>query len=128
MIPGVDEGRILVIVQLGGGNDGLNTVVPVGHDDYYRVRPTIGIAKQNTLDLGKGRDVALHPALEGIKSLYDNFPGFKQNETRIAVYGNSTSRAVEERGLVINIKAPEPETPSMTMALEKYLQVSNKPK
>lgn len=64
----------------------------------------------------------------GIKSLYDNFPGFKQNETRIAVYGNSTSRAVEERGLVINIKAPEPETPSMTMALEKYLQVSNKPK
>ena len=71
-IPGVDEGRILVIVQLGGGNDGLNTVVPVGHDDYYRVRPTIGIAKQNTLDLDRGRDVALHPAMEGIKSLYDD--------------------------------------------------------
>ncbi|MCB0568619.1 MAG: uroporphyrinogen-III synthase [Phaeodactylibacter sp.] len=62
----------------------------------------------------------------GIKSLYDNFPDFKQNETRIAVFGNSTSKAVEERGLTINIKAPAPEAPSMTMALEKYLQLSNK--
>lgn len=62
----------------------------------------------------------------GIKSLYENFPDFKQNETRIAVYGNSTSRAVEERGLVINIRAPQPETPSMTMALEKYISESNK--
>lgn len=62
----------------------------------------------------------------GITSLYENFPDFKQNETRIAVFGNSTSQAVIERGLDINIKAPSPETPSMTMALEKYLQVSNK--
>jgi uroporphyrinogen-III synthase len=62
----------------------------------------------------------------GIKSLYENFPDFKQNETRLAVFGNSTSRAVEERGLTINILAPAPETPSMTMALEKYLQISNK--
>ncbi len=62
----------------------------------------------------------------GIKSLYENFPKFKQNETRIAVFGNSTSRAVEERGLTINILAPTPETPSMTMALEKYIQEANK--
>lgn len=62
----------------------------------------------------------------GIKSLYENFPDFKQNDTRMAVFGNSTSRAVEERGLIINIKAPAPEAPSMTMALERYLQKSNK--
>ncbi len=62
----------------------------------------------------------------GIKSLYENFPGFKQKDTRMAVFGNSTSRAVEERGLTINIKAPAPEAPSMTMALERYLQKSNK--
>ncbi len=61
----------------------------------------------------------------GIKSLYENFPDFKQNETRIAVFGNSTSRAVEDRGLTINIKAPAPNAPSMTMALEQYLQRSN---
>lgn len=62
----------------------------------------------------------------GIQSLYENFPDFKQNETRIAVFGNSTGKAVEERGLTINIRAPAPEAPSMTMALEKYLQLSNK--
>ena len=61
----------------------------------------------------------------GIKSLYENFPDFKQNETRLAIFGNSTSRAVEDHGLTINIKAPAPETPSMTMALERYLQKSN---
>lgn len=62
----------------------------------------------------------------GITSLYENFPDFKQNETRIAVFGNKTSKAVTDRGLTINIKAPSPEAPSMTMALEKYLRVSNK--
>ncbi len=61
-----------------------------------------------------------------IKSLYDNFPDFKQNETRIAVFGNSTDRAVEDRGLTVNIKAPIPEVPSMQMALERYLQLSNR--
>ena len=61
----------------------------------------------------------------GIKSLYDNFPDFKQNQTRIAVFGNSTHKAVEDRGLKINIKAPAPQTPSMTMALEHYLKNSN---
>jgi len=62
----------------------------------------------------------------GIASLYDNFPDFKQNETRLAIFGNSTSRAVEEKGLTINIKAPTSETPSMSMALDKYMQKSNK--
>jgi uroporphyrinogen-III synthase len=62
----------------------------------------------------------------GIQSLYENFPDFKQNDTRIAVFGNSTRDAVIERGLFINIQAPTPEVPSMTMALEQYLQRSNK--
>lgn len=62
----------------------------------------------------------------GIKSLYDNFPDFKQNKTRLAIYGAQTSKAVEEKGLTINIQAPSPETPSMSMALTKYLENSNK--
>lgn len=62
----------------------------------------------------------------GITSLYDNFPDFTQDETRIAVFGNTTTKAVEDRGLTANIKAPTKEAPSMTMALEQYLQVSNK--
>lgn len=61
----------------------------------------------------------------GIESLYENFPDFEQRDTRIAVYGNSTSQAVEERGLTINIHAPSPEVPSMSMALDRYLQRAN---
>lgn len=61
----------------------------------------------------------------GIKSLFDNFPDFEQNETRFAVFGDSTMKATEEAGLFCNIKAPEPEVPSMTMALENYLKLSN---
>lgn len=62
----------------------------------------------------------------GIKSLYENFPDFEQNETRIAVFGKSTQNAVTEKGLTINIKAPSKDCPSMTMALKNYLQQSNK--
>lgn len=61
----------------------------------------------------------------GIQSLYENFPEFKQNKTRIAVFGNSTSNAVLERGLTINIKAPSDEAPSMAMALENYIKETN---
>lgn len=61
----------------------------------------------------------------GIKSLFDNFPDFEQNETRFAVFGDSTMKATEEAGLFCNIKAPEPDVPSMTMALENYLKLSN---
>lgn len=62
----------------------------------------------------------------GIQSLYDNFPKFEQNYTRLAIYGKSTSKAVIGKGLDINIAAPSPESPSMTMALENYLKKSNK--
>jgi uroporphyrinogen-III synthase len=61
----------------------------------------------------------------GIESLYENFPEFKQNDTRIAVFGNITEKAVEERGLTVNIKAPAPGVPSMTTALEQYIQKAN---
>jgi uroporphyrinogen-III synthase len=62
----------------------------------------------------------------GIKSLFENFPDFKQNETRLATFGKSTEAAALEQGLIVNIMAPAPETPSMTMALEYYLAKSNK--
>ena len=63
-----------------------------------------------------------------IDSLFENFPGYEQKDTRIAVFGNSTAKAVDDRNLIVNIKAPAPESPSMSMALENYLQKSNKKK
>ena len=71
-IPGVPEDRVLVILQLSGGNDGLNTVVPHGFDEYFRARPQIGVRGQDTLTLGRGNQaIGLHPRLEGVKELYD---------------------------------------------------------
>jgi uroporphyrinogen-III synthase len=71
-------------------------------------------------------DVLVFFSPSGIDSLFHNFPDFKQNETRIAVFGNTTINAVENKGLRVDIAAPTPETPSMTMALEKYIKVANK--
>lgn len=62
----------------------------------------------------------------GIQSLLENFPKFKQNETRLAVYGKLTTKAVEDQGLIANIIAPAPESPSMSMAITNYLNKSNK--
>jgi uroporphyrinogen-III synthase len=58
----------------------------------------------------------------GIKSLYNNFPQFKQNDTRIAVFGKATAKAALDSGLRIDVEAPKPNLPSMTMAIEKYLK------
>jgi len=66
-------------------------------------------------------DILVFFSPSGIESLFKNFPDFKQNDTRIAVYGNTTENAAKEAGLRIDVKAPTPETPSMTMALEKYI-------
>ena len=59
----------LVIIQLSGGNDGLNTVIPFRNDHYYKNRPNIGISKQTIIKLTD--DVGLNPSLLPLKRLYD---------------------------------------------------------
>lgn len=61
-----------------------------------------------------------------IQSLYKNFPDFQQKETRIAAFGASTHKAVLESNLILDIPAPTPNAPSMTMAIEQYLKIANK--
>jgi len=62
--------KILVVIQLSGGNDGLNTVVPFGIDSYYSFRPTLGIQEKNVLKINQVQ--GLHPAMKGLKELYDD--------------------------------------------------------
>jgi uroporphyrinogen-III synthase len=64
----------------------------------------------------------------GVKSLFDNLPKYKQNGTVIGAFGNNTSKAVEDAGLKLDIKAPQPQTPSMAAALEQYLSSNQKKK
>ncbi|MEQ9006383.1 MAG: uroporphyrinogen-III synthase [Ekhidna sp.] len=61
----------------------------------------------------------------GIESLLPNFPDFKQNHTRIAAVGPTTSKAGKDAGLVLDIQAPLPNAPSMTGALEVYIKEAN---
>jgi len=67
-------------------------------------------------------DILVFFSPSGIESLFKNFPDFEQNNTRIAVYGNTTVKAADEAKLRIDIKAPTEDTPSMTMAIEKYIK------
>ena len=62
--------KVVVILQLSGGNDGLNTVIPIRNDIYYKARPKLGIEKEKALSLTD--EVGLHPALGGFKELYDD--------------------------------------------------------
>jgi uncharacterized protein (DUF1501 family) len=65
----VSPGNALVIIQLAGGNDGLNTVIPAENDVYFAKRPDIAIKKTDALALKNG--MYLHPSMTAIKSLYD---------------------------------------------------------
>ncbi len=62
-------GKILVVVQLSGGNDGLNTIVPFRNDLYYQNRPTLALGKQEILTVSD--DLAFHKSMNGLKELYE---------------------------------------------------------
>lgn len=66
--PDRSAGKILVVIQLSGGNDGLNCVVPVRNDIYYRLRPGIALKKEKTISLTE--DAGLHPNLRALADLF----------------------------------------------------------
>ncbi len=77
---GEENDRVLVIIQLEGGNDGLNTVIPVDDDIYYNSRPGLALQKSTTLPIAGEPLLALHPALAGLQQLF--------NDERLAIISN----------------------------------------
>lgn len=63
------SGRVLVVIQLSGGNDGLNTVIPIRDPEYKKRRPKLAIASEDAISIPQ--DLALHPALKGVAELLD---------------------------------------------------------
>src|SRR4051812_8785002 len=70
LAPASVDDRVLIILQLSGGNDGLNTVVPFRNDRYYQLRPSIGIKRESVLQLTD--DLGFNPALSSFRELYDH--------------------------------------------------------
>jgi uroporphyrinogen-III synthase len=75
---------------------------------------------------GKTYDIICFFTPSGVKSLLDSFPQFVQNGTRLGAFGNNTSKAIEQAGLTLDIKAPQPQAQSMAAALEQYLAALKK--
>ncbi len=67
-------------------------------------------------------DILVFFSPAGLASLFQNFPDFNQNSTKIATFGPATAKSVETHGLRLDIKAPVPNAPSMTAALEQYIK------
>ena len=67
-------------------------------------------------------DVILFYSPNSVQILFDNIPGYQQNGTMIGAFGPTTSKAIEDAGLTLNIKAPAPNAPSMIAALEMFLE------
>lgn len=65
-----DNDRVLILIQLGGGNDGLNTVVPFENDIYYQKRPTIAITKEESIQLSD--EIGIHPAMASLQPMWGN--------------------------------------------------------
>jgi uncharacterized protein (DUF1501 family) len=72
MLKGTD-GKILVVIEMAGGNDGLNTVIPYAAAEYSKARPNIGVAKDQVLQIGAsgGQNLGLHPRLKGLHELFE---------------------------------------------------------
>lgn len=81
----------------------------------------------NLSDLGQmNYDMLVFYSPNEIKSLFDNYPSFEQGEIKVAAFGPTTSKAVKDGGLRLDIQAPTPSCPSMTQALEEFIKKHNK--
>jgi uroporphyrinogen-III synthase len=101
--------------------------------DKYKIKYKIGnLYKTISADLSDLADVyydiLVFYSPSGPKSLLENFPDFVQNNTLIATFGPTTAAAVKKLGLRLDIDAPNPESPSMTMALDSYIRECRKGK
>ena len=99
------------------------------HDNGYDFKPAVlfHTVCSDLSDLAEVfYDVIAFFSPSSIHSLFINFPDFQQNDTRIAAFGVSTHKAAVEHNLILDIPAPTPQAPSMTMAIEQYIRQANK--
>jgi len=93
----------------------------------YKIATLYRTVNTDLSDLAKlNYDILVFYSPSGIRSLKSNFPDFEQKEIKIASFGTHTAKAVEEAGLRLDISAPNTAAPSMTMALDQFINEFNK--
>lgn len=111
------------ILPISGTGEDKYSPVLNQHNINFSVAKIFNTVVSDLSDLADvNYDMLVFFSPSGIESLFENFPDFKQNKTRIAVWGTTTAQAVEKAGLRIDVQAPMPECPSMAMAIEQYIK------
>jgi len=143
MAPPIDTDHVLVIVQLNGGNDGLNTVIPISnYSNYYNARTNVAIPQNNILSLNGHANAGLHPSMTGMRTLYNegklnivqavgypspNFSHFRA--TDIWMSGSSSNEVVNSgwAGRYLNTEYPNFPTgyPNQTMPDPLAIQIGS---
>jgi uroporphyrinogen-III synthase len=114
--------KFLITMSDSSSADSLTSLFDAAHLEY-----TTGVfvksVSQDIKDLDlTGYDMIVFYNPADVKSLYENFPDFKQGNIKMVSYGRSIVKAMEESGLEIAVKAPSPEAPSVARAIELYLE------
>ena len=114
--------KFLVTKSAGANVDGLTSLLDKAGIDYTEAELVKSVTQDlHDLDLTTYDIIALYNPAD-VKSLQENFPGFKQGKIKFAGWGKSIVPAMEEAGLNIDIQGPTPEAPSVARAIELYLQ------
>lgn len=136
------KGRFVDLMELVAKHKDERYLVPLSEQhkkeipellEKHKVRHKIGVLYQTvSSDLSDlsmiNYDVLVFFSPSGIRSLLSNFPDFEQQDIKIASFGTSTAQAVKDAGLRLDLQAPMPNAPSMTMALDQFIQEHNKSK
>jgi len=122
MLPPVDTDKVFVIVQLSGGNDGLNTVIPIStYSNYYNARTNIAIPQNKILALNQYNEAGLHPSMNGMQALYNegklaimqavgypspNFSHFRATDIWMSASDSNTTLNTGWGGRYLNVEYP----------------------
>ena len=117
------KGERFLVTQSDSGNSTTLTGLMEAQGIDFKTAVFIKSVPQDLKDMSlEDYDMIVFYNPYDVKSLYENFPGFKQGDIKFVSYGKSIVKAMEEAGLVIDVKAPNAEAPSVARAIELYLQ------
>ena len=114
--------RFLVTKSAGANADALTSLL-AGAGVEYSEAELVKSVTEDLKDINPASyDIVAMYNSADVKSLYENFPDFKQGDTKFVAYGRGIAKAMEDAGLRIDIQGPTPEAPSVAKAIELYLQ------